>query len=471
VTANVKYSAPTTSTAPPIFPSDSSSGNQTEACGGGANQNEPDIKEEPSEHLQLLANQISHTLRAMVLSRYKSGASSFAKIYQHFDRQKKTYFDAKDLMKALADLRIETTERVANLVLSQMILDSVGCVTFGEFRVFVFDMEHRTLELKFQEYLGQLLERQRRPFQHLLNSVFWGDEQASRGAVTGAETGAGARAASAGALPAQDSDYVTAAAFATGLRKLAPELSESEIDRFVARFDVYGKGQCSVSRFLTMARDNNPYWRHAELILFSQEEVSREAAALRQKIHSGEAHDPRINSTNLHSSGGENRNIAVNSRGNCNGNGNSSGSGNSNGSGNGNRTYISEDVINMAEYLGIRVLTEPQLLWIAEEALQAPLPPHWIVKKVKESKEDNKGNSRGGGRDGGRDGGRGGSGSGSGNGGGSSGNNGGEVSTFFFNQQTGQSQWEHPLDSHYRQLRDQHRGAGESSGYVSETSV
>lgn len=64
-----------------------------------------------------------------------------------------------------------------------------------------------------------------------------------------------------------------------------------------------------------------------------------------------------------------------------------------------------------AEILGMDLERDADLLWIAEKGLRAPLPEQW---KACATAED------------------------------------GEV--FFFNVVTGESQWDHPLDEHYRQM-------------------
>lgn len=76
---------------------------------------------------------------------------------------------------------------------------------------------------------------------------------------------------------------------------------------------------------------------------------------------------------------------------------------------------LPEELINICEYLGIRVLSEQNMLWIAADALKAPLPVSWTAQKDS----------------GGR--------------------------TYFHNHLTNQSRWEHPLDPHFRKLRDKYR--------------
>jgi len=78
-------------------------------------------------------------------------------------------------------------------------------------------------------------------------------------------------------------------------------------------------------------------------------------------------------------------------------------------------TALNEEMIATAEYLGIKVISERHLLWIVRDALNAPLPAQWVVLK------DSKGKA------------------------------------FYYNRTSNQSRWDHPLDPHFRKLRDQHR--------------
>lgn len=70
-----------------------------------------------------------------------------------------------------------------------------------------------------------------------------------------------------------------------------------------------------------------------------------------------------------------------------------------------------EKLHEYAEYLGINVATETQLLWIAERCMRAPLPRGW-----EEFTDDDSGK------------------------------------TYFHNQAKSETSWEHPLDSHVRAI-------------------
>lgn len=83
-----------------------------------------------------------------------------------------------------------------------------------------------------------------------------------------------------------------------------------------------------------------------------------------------------------------------------------------------NLPQLPEELISMCEYLGIRVLSEPNMVWIAADALKAPLPVSWTAQK------DSSGR------------------------------------TYFYNHLNNQTKLEHPLDPHFRKLRDKYRQGG-----------
>ena len=71
-----------------------------------------------------------------------------------------------------------------------------------------------------------------------------------------------------------------------------------------------------------------------------------------------------------------------------------------------------EELDDYAEYLGINITREPDLLWIAEEAYFAPLPDGF------EEHADERGEK------------------------------------YFFNPQTDESAWAHPMDSYFRKMAE-----------------
>jgi hypothetical protein len=173
-------------------------------------------------------------------------------------------------------------------------------------------------------------------------------------------------------LPSDEDGFVNIKAFVSSLKKLGLKLTNTDIDRLVTRFDVSGQREsCSVTRFITMV-EGSFLWQTAEDTLAQQEAATAEASILRAELKAG--------SSSLKAGLG-----------------------------------LSEDMISMAEHLGIKVLSEQYLLWIVREALNVPLSAQWIILKD------------------------------------------GNGQAYFYNRSTNQSRWDHPLDPHYKELRDKSR--------------
>ena len=303
---------------------------------------------EPLEHLVLLANQILTTLRDILMTRYRRG-KSLQEIFQHFDRDNKGFFDCKDFVIATADLRLETSTKVGGIAVTQIAIDGYDKVSYGEFKVFVLDSDHKLLEMNIQEQLAQLLERHGKDYVKWMLDVFWNEED-----ILNDDNERKSR------------QFIQSKAFANALNKIGTVLTASEVNRLVDRFDVHGRGYCSLERFMRMIQ-SSAAWTNAEEVLHYQEEAIKEAEYLRK-----------------------NHNII-------------------------NGKQVPEELINMCEYLGIRVLTDENMLWIAVDALKAPLPISWTAQKDSQGR------------------------------------------TYFYNHLTNQSKWEHPLDPHFRKLRDNYR--------------
>jgi Ca2+-binding EF-hand superfamily protein len=317
---------------------------------GSAVHFEPaDKPPDPIDHLNFLASQTLATVRDMVLSRQRGG-KPLLEIYRHFDRDNKMYFDAKDLVKATSDLRIETTERVAALAVNQIALDGHDNVSYGEFQVYIIDPNHKALERIIQQQLADRFERQGRSYQTECRAIFWDNSN----------------------LQNKENDgFVTVQTFISCIKKLGIKLSSIDIDRIVTRFDVTGRGlTCSAERFLKMI-ESSDLWQQVQASMLHQEGAAEEAAVL------------RADSSHI-----------VGSHSN---------------------SHFKEETINMAEYLGIKVISERYLLWIVTDALNVELPAQWAV--LKDSKDR----------------------------------------AFFYNRSTNQSRWDHPLDPHFKKLRDHHR--------------
>ena len=164
---------------------------------------------------------------------------------------------------------------------------------------------------------------------------------------------------------------------------------------------MHGTDMCSVTRFIRMIQTSEA-WRHAERVLSYQEEAAEEAEYLRQQL--------RLRKSMI--SQGQGQGQVAQSQ--------TSGSRSEDGASPipielADLPDLPDELINICEYLGIRVLSEQNMLWIAADALKAPLPVSWTAQKDENGR------------------------------------------TFFFNHLTNQSKWEHPLDPHFRKLRDKYR--------------
>ena len=77
--------------------------------------------------------------------------------------------------------RIETSEKVAGIAIAMIAIDGGDKVSFGEFKVFVNDNDHKTLTAMLQQNVAQQLERQGRKFQTWLYNIFWEEEASVNG--------------------------------------------------------------------------------------------------------------------------------------------------------------------------------------------------------------------------------------------------------------------------------------------------
>lgn len=134
---------------------------------------------------------------------------------------------------------------------------------------------------------------------------------------------------------------ISTSEFLGGLEALGLGLSTSDAQRLVVRFDVHGDGCLSAGRFVAMVENSLP-WTRALARLAQQEEADEEADAyLRaQRVY-----------------------------GRCPGG-----------------HALSAEIVEMARYVGIRVSSDSSLLWIAADALAAPLPEGWVMYKGQEGR-------------------------------------------------------------------------------------
>jgi Ca2+-binding EF-hand superfamily protein len=330
-------------------------------------------EEPPTDHLVLLANQILTTLRDIILTRYRRGRG-LREIFHHFDRDNKGYFNTDDFIQATSDLSIETSEKVAIICIKQIGIDSIQYVTYGEFVTFVLDSDHHLLQNHVQEQIATLLEKQGKEYSYWIVDVFQNEEETLNSNSKNYTNS-----------HYQNGFLISKNAFLSSLKKIGLNLTNSEFQRLIDRFDVYGNDYCSVERFMKMIQYSKA-WKHSEVVLQYQEQAIQEANYLREQ-------KKQYFSQNDINNGNEKFMI--------------------------NGTEITDELINMCEYLGICILSEQNMIWIAADALRAPLPVNWSAQKDSSGK------------------------------------------TYFYNHLTNQSQWEHPLDPHFRNLRDKYRQSTE----------
>ena len=168
-----------------------------------------------------------------------------------------------------------------------------------------------------------------------------------------------------------DSGFCSLEAFSSTM-KILGIMSDDDIHKLVVRFDIHGTKSCSVTRFLAMLERSARFKQAIREVTVINQAMS-ESQQLKQML-------------------AEQRPLPVPLQ------------------------NISTPLIDMCVYLGIRVMTDMDIVWIAEDALRAPLPGlEWTIK------HDSAGR------------------------------------IFFHNTLTNESKWDHPLDYHFRKLRDNHR--------------
>ena len=315
-----------------------------------------------SQDLISLAKNALATVRELVVLRHHAG-HSLAAIFRHFDRNEIGVFTPHEFMSACRDLHVEVPIEVARAAVSILAIDdpTAASVCYAEFAVFVLDEQFRTLEETVCLQLARQLEIQGRRFINTLNTVFW------------PETDGGMSANRPRVPPPTQGGSVSRDTFLTALSGLGLQLSTADQQRLCTRFDVNGDGYCSVDRFLRSVLKGTD-WKAAEANLPILEEARREAAELLRLMNEGRQPPGLLG--------------------------------------------VSKETISMAEYLGIRPRSESHLLWIAVDALKAPLPLSWTAQS------DSFGR------------------------------------TFFYNSITRESSWDHPLDPYFRNLRDKYRREG-----------
>jgi len=286
-------------------------------------------------------------LRNMVVERQMQTGRSLRQVFGHFDRRQCGYFDIDDLDEALQDLCILLQPDEVAQMLCVLALDRFERISFGEFAVFVTDPHWEQLEAVVCRQLAAQLLAHGRGFN--LMDPFLQQELASKTTKSFH----------------QDSNIqqgiVNKDRFLAGLAALGLNLHETDAQRLLVRFDVHGTGSCSFNRFVCMV-ENSAQWKSAYDRLAEQEQVTEEADMMRKQLRCGES----LAST------------------------------------------LSEEIISMCEYLGIRVLSDRHCVWIAQEALGAPVPDGWHLYADSEDRK------------------------------------------FYYHPASGISRWDHPLDNYFR---------------------
>mmetsp|Transcript_530 Transcript_530/g.941 ORF Transcript_530/g.941 Transcript_530/m.941 type:complete len:1347 (+) Transcript_530:93-4133(+) len=287
-------------------------------------------------------------------------------IFAMFDQKFVRFFDSRDLQTASESaFGLQFGPITSNGLVRRMAVEGYDRVSYSDFVTFVRDPEYKILEDKLQQRIADQLEQQGREYQYLLFTVL-----SQEGAPTSAVTSGDSEPDQSVKNSSPNSGLVSASSFGNSLKKLGLQLSPTEIERIVTKFDTHGTGMCSVSRFMNMLQ-NSEHWKFALDTLAYHEEAAEECQVVRQRMKSNARH-------------------AIN-------------------------TEFDEETLEMAEYLGIRILSEPHLLWIVSEAIKAPLPEGWSVHQDKQGR------------------------------------------TFFFHAPSNSTRWDHPLDPHFRKLRNDGR--------------
>ncbi|CAM9846804.1 unnamed protein product, partial [Discosporangium mesarthrocarpum] len=312
----------------------------------------------------------------MILERQASAGRSVRQIFTHFDRGGCGYINVAEMSEALTDLRLRLSAEETRSLLNLMAIDGGDRVSFGEFAVFVTDPHHEELQENVCRQLQEQLEAVGRRIVALnaaatpWRAPHYGGRGGGGGWGRGGDRG----------------DGLTAEEFLEGLAALGLHLSAADSQRLLVRFDVHGDGRLSVPRFVSMV-ERSPHWAQGLRRLTLQEEADEEAESMLRTWRRTERW-PR---------------------------------GCVRGAGEGGEEGMSVELVEMARYLGIRVSSDASELWVAREALRAPLPNGWSVIQ------------------------------------------GGDGRAFYRNDLTGQTRWDHPLDPYFRETYLRARFRAEST--------
>lgn len=297
-------------------------------------------------------------LRQLVLKRQQQGYS-LRDIFQHFDRRKMLYFDAEDFSKGLKDLKIALSGSLIKPALGMIALDGRIRASFGEFSAFIRDPNIRAFELRVREAFLERLKFEGLLFLRKIDRLFRLDQLKVDEIFPQESNG---------------NEFMTVISFLDAFKKLAINITSDDILRLALRLDIHGSGSISILRFRNCLM-NNISWREgvedARAFELCVDEASRARKVISQAGSSGCA-------------------------------------------------LLNRELIDMCERLRIQCISESHLHWIAAQALQAPLPPQWVLLPS-ESNEH------------------------------------GPSGQVFYNTVSHMRQREHPLEAHFRSLRETYR--------------
>lgn len=243
---------------------------------------------------------------------------------------------------------------------SVITLDGGDRLSYGEFAVFVGDPYHSEIQANVcGQAAAQLEALGRRSFN--LDAVFHpalrggptpGVEAGTRGMTPNARDHAtmhtmrdrqdsidGRAAEQHGSCG--ERYVVSATDFVEGLKTLGLQLSTSDTQRLLVRFDVHGDGCLSAGRFVSMIESSRP-WTRTLIRLAHQDEADEEADACLRAYRTHGRWPAGL--------------------------------------------MLNDEIIEMARYIGIRVSSDASLLWIAADALAAPLTDGWLMYKGQEGR-------------------------------------------------------------------------------------
>lgn len=322
------------------------------------------------DQMRYLASKSLKKIRDICVSSLRSG-QSFDDIYRFFDRKNTNIsFDMNDFICSLNELNIQVDEQVIQTAFASLTAPGYSTILLGELYSFIMDPTFNSLQHKVIDYMIKLLQEQGKSFHDILMTIFQPQQNTinDRYQRNGSDdcfisSNDFRNILSQFNIPWREIDEI-------GSNKLG-QISTS-IDRLISRFSVSGLVDdiVAVSRFLAMIVRSKEYKSILHMKVY-QDLSSKEANILRDQLSQGI--------------------ISPLTEG------------------------ITENVLQMAEYLHICLITERNLLWIVHDALNAPLPRNWKTQCDSDGK------------------------------------------IFFHNTLTRQSRWDHPLDQQFRYLRDQYR--------------